>query len=298
MTKEKVKFFLGLGLLIFLLYVSVLRQQQVSSYEYVILLSLTIAALIFDFRKVSQFLALTEEHGQAKCSHELATQKALETTLKSPLLVKLLRTELLTLYYAFFASFERSGVIAKQTQFGYAKSSNAHDVFLFVAISQLPFLPFIHVILEYKKGPAAAWVITLLTLWSVVWFLAQVEAVKFRPIELSNDHLKYRFGLSWAADIPLGKIKLARSVAVGEPLRGNDLFLSPMGSTKNVIVEFEAPIRFSGPYFMKRCERKAAISLDNPSVFLRELAQRGVATDSMQSAIGPPSIDARIPRIK
>lgn len=278
MTKGKVKFFLGLALLLLLLYVSVLRQQQIMSYEVVILWSLTIAALVFDYRKVSQFLALTNEHEQAQCSHELATQRALETTLKSPLLVKLLKTELLTLYYAFFANFERSGGVAKQTQFGYAKSSNAHDVFMFVAFSQLPFLPFIHAVLEYKKGPGPAWVITLVTLWSVVWFLAQVEAVKFRPIELSSDYLKYRFGLSWTADIPISNIKAARTVGVGESLSGNDLFLSPMGSAKNIILEFDAPIRFSGPYLMKRREKKAAISLDNPSAFLDELALRGVAT--------------------
>ena len=278
MTKEKLKFFLGLGLLISLFCVSVLRQQQIMSYEFVILLSLTTAALTFDYRKVSQFLTLTEEYEQARYSHELATQMALATTVKSRLLARLLKTELLTLYYAFFANYERSGVLSKKSQFQYAKSSNAHDVFLFVAISQLPFLPFIHIVLEYKKGPGPAWVITLLTLWSVVWFLAQVEAVKFRPIELSNGQLQYRFGLSWTADIPLRKIKMARRVGVGEALSGNDLFLSPLGSTRNVILEFEAPIRFSGPYLMKRNEIKAAITLDNPSDFLSELARRGVAT--------------------
>ena len=278
MTRAKMKFFLGLGLMISLFYYSVLRQQQIMGYEYAILLSLTLATLVFDYLKVSQFLAVAKEHEEAQGSHDFAIQTALAATLKSPLLLKLVGTELLTLYYAFFAKFDRSGVVCKNTPFSYAKSSNAHDVFLFVALSQLPFLPFIHVFLEYKKGPGPAWVITLLTLWSVIWFLAQVEAVKFRPIELSNDQLKYRFGLFWRADIPLSKIKMARSINVSETLDGDDLFLSPLGSTKNVILEFEAPIRFSGPYMLKRCEGKAAISLDNPSNFLSQLALRGVAT--------------------
>ena len=203
---------------------------------------------------------------------------ALIVTLKSPLLLKLLETVLLTFYYAFFAKFERSGVISKNTLFSYDKSSNAHDVFLFVALSQLPFLPFIHVFLEFEKEPGLAWVITLLTLSSTIWYLAQVEAVKFRPIELSNEHLKYRFGLFWMADIPLSKIKMARSVDVAETLDGDSLFLSPLGSAKNVILEFGAPIRFSGPYMLKRCTRKAAISLDNPSHFLSQLALRGIVT--------------------
>lgn len=276
-TREKIQFFLGLGLMISLFYYSVLRQQQIMGHEYAILVSLTLAALIFDYLKVSQFLTVAKEYEEAQFSHDLAIQTALTATLKSPLLLKLVGTELLTLYYAFFAKFECSGIVSKNTQFSYAKSSNAHDVFLFVALSQLPFLPFIHIFLEHKKGPGPAWAITLLTLWSVIWFLAQVEAAKFRPIELSNDHMKYRFGLFWMADIPLRKITMARSVDVGEMLDGDDLFLSPLGSTKNVILEFEAPIRFSGPYMRKRCEGKAAISLDNPSTFLRELALRGVA---------------------
>lgn len=278
MTREKTKFFLGLGLMISLFYYSLLRQQQIPGYGYTILLSMTLAALVFDYLKVSQFLTVAKEYEETQCSHDFAIQTALTDTLKSPLLLKLLATELITLYYAFFAKFERTDVVGKNTQFSYAKSSNAHDIFLFVALSQLPFLPFIHVFLEYKKGPGPAWVVTLLTLWSVIWFLAQVEAIKFRPIELGDDHLKYRFGLSWMADIPLSKIKMARSIAVTEPLDGDDLFLSPLGSAKNVILEFETPIRFSGPYMRKRCEGKAAISVDSPSSFLSELARRGVAT--------------------
>ena len=276
MTKEKMKFFLGLSLMIFLVYFSALRQQQVMGYELTILLSLTLAILVFDYMKVSQFLVSVKEYENAKCSHDFAIQTALTATLKSPLLLKLLKSELLTLYYAFFAKFERNGVTTRHTQFSYAKSSNAHDVFLFVALSQLPFLPFIHIILEYKKGPGAAWAITLLTLWSVVWFLAQVEAVKFRPIELSADNLRYRFGLSWSANIPLSKIKSARIVDVSETLSGDDLFLSPLGSKKNVVLEFDTSVRFSGPYMQKRCEEGAAISVDNPSRFLNQLASRGV----------------------
>ena len=278
MKKEKMQFFLGLGLMICLLYHSMLQQQQVTGYEFAFLVSLTIAALVFEYVKVGQFLAAANEYQDAQGSHELAIQTALADILKSPLLVKLVETELLTLYYAFFARYERSGIVYKNTQFSYAKSSNAHDVFLFVALSQLPFLPFIHAFLEHEKGPGPAWLITLLTLWSVIWFFAQVEAVKFKPVELSHGHLKYRFGLIWTADIPLSEIKVARSIGVAEVLEGDDFFMSPLGSTKNVILEFDGPIRFSGPYMLKRSERKAAISLDNPSAFLAELALRGVTT--------------------
>ncbi|MDJ0916340.1 MAG: hypothetical protein QNJ05_01165 [Woeseiaceae bacterium] len=276
MTREKTRFFLGLFLMICLVYFSVLREQQLLGHEIAILLSLTLVVLLLDYLKVTQFLALVREHGNARRSHDFAIQTALTATLRSQLLVKLLRSELLVLYYAFFTNFERDGVNTRHTAFSYAKSSNAHDVFLFVAFSQLPFLPFIHMLLEIKKGPGAAWAVTLLTIWSVVWFLAQSEAVKFRPIELSNDHLRYRFGISWSANIPLDQIKSGRVVAVSEELSGDDQFMSPLGSKRNVVLEFHTPIRFTGPYRQKRYETKAAMSLDHPLRFLKALESRGV----------------------
>ncbi len=275
-TGEKAKFFLGLGLLVSLTYVSVLRQQQPTGLECAALLSLTLALFAFDYLKVSQFLSIVEGREGHRRSHEQAIQSALEAVLRFPLLLEFLRTEVLVLYYAFFANYERNGVITEHKRFGYAGSSNAHDVFLFVALSQLPFLPFIHVIIEAIKGPGPAWAVSLLTLWSVIWFLAQVEAVKFRPIELSEHQLRYRFGLVCSADIPLSTIKLARHVDVSETFAGEDLFLSPIGSKKNLFLEFDAPIQFRGPYRLKRREIRAAISVDDPAGLLRELALRGV----------------------
>ncbi len=278
MTRDKFWFFLGLGLMISLVFYSVLKQHQPSFYELSGLVSIAIAALVFDYLKVSRFLVVLKEQEATQCPHDSAIQASLISTVRSPLILKAFKTELLSLHYAFFAKFETSGVATKHTSFSYARSSNARDVFLFVALSQLPFLPFIHAILEHHKGPGVAWVVTLLTLWSVIWYLAQVEAVKFRPIELSDKYLRYRFGLFWESDISLSNIKRARRIDVAETLDEDDLFQSPLGSAKNVMLEFEAPVRFRGPYRISKRNSKAAISMDNPERFLGQLALRGVAT--------------------
>ncbi|MDJ0939900.1 MAG: hypothetical protein QNJ00_09050 [Woeseiaceae bacterium] len=272
-----------MGLAILLLYYSALRQQQLTGYEVAALALVTLAALGFDYLKLGQFLTAYRARKAAGCAHDPALQAALLATVRSPRLAKLLETELLTLYYAFFAKFEPGGDVNNDTRFSYTRSSNAHDVFLFVALSQLPFLPFIHVFLEYAKGPGPAWAVSFLTLWSVVWYLAQVEAARLRPIELTDAHLKYRFGLIWTAEIPLGEIRRARSIDASEVLVGDGLFLSPLGSTRNVLLEFEAPVRFSGPWLLERRAKKAAISLDNPSHFLEQLTLRGILATGRQN---------------
>jgi hypothetical protein len=279
MTGARIKFSLGLGVLISLVYFSVLRQQQIAGYAFALLLALTLAALLFDYLQLGQFLTALKKQEEAGSAHDKALQAALANTLGSSHLLKLTGTELRTLYYAFFARFEDHGRTRSDTLFGYTRSSNAYDVFLVVALSQLPFLPFVHLLLEHHKGPGPAWLVTLLTLWSVVWYLAQVEAVKFRPIEVGSTQLGYRFGLIWTTDIPLQNIRMARGIDVTEVLDGNDGFMSPLGSTRNVMLEFEVPVEFTGPYWFRKREQRAAISVDNPAQFLRELSRRGVVTD-------------------
>ena len=277
-NRAKATFFLGLAVLLSLVYYSALSRQQIAWPELAALLAVTLAALIYDYVKVGQFLTTLGRQEAVQASHELAIQRALTATLKWPLLKKLFETELLTLYYAFFAKHREPHVRPNDNVFDYSAASNAHDVFLFVALSQLPFLPFVHIVIEQHKGPGPAWIITALTLWSVIWYLAQVEAARHRPIELGRTEVKYRFGLMWAADIPLTTIRSARRIEVDEELDGAGMFLSPLGSKKNVMLEFGSPIQFKGPYGLHKRRQRAAISVDDPAYFLRQLALNGVAT--------------------
>lgn len=274
-ARSKLKFFLGLGLLVALILLSSLKQNpDIAVHQFAMVLALVTGMMVLDFFKVSQFVRIANSR---RATHRDAIRDALAATLKSPLLVRIFGSQVLVLYYAFFAKSAANCPRPKDNRFDYAKSSNARDVYLFFALSQLPFLPLIHILVEHRIGPGAAWLISLLTLWSVVWFLAQVEAVRYRPVELTADHLRYCFGLAWTAVIPLDRIRSARSVDVTETLHANDMFLSPFGSARNVIIEFDGPVEFSGPFLQKRSERRAAICLDHPARFLRQLGERGVS---------------------
>jgi len=276
LTGAKVKFLLGLAVMISLVYFSMLKKHQVSNYEYTLLIALTTTSLLFDYLLLSRLFSLFEQ-AKLKCKRvDNSIRFALRKTLKWPLLFESLKVELLTLYYAFFAKYEAQETTDEISSFSYHKTSNAKDLFLIVAISQLPYLPFIHVLIEIRKGPALAWVITVLTLWSVIWFLAQVQAIRFRPIELDDGLLKYRFGLFWKADIPLNKIVKARKRNHYDEVDAFEYFLSPLGSTKNIIIEFDSPMQFIGPYFLRKCKKKAAISLDRPDQFLNQLSNSGI----------------------
>ena len=272
----KIKFIFGLAIVVSLFNISILKEHQVLNYQIALVILATTAAFRFDYLVLNKLFKLFEQEKMQSNSVDSSINSALKNILKWPLLFKALNTELLTLYYAFFAKYERQETTNEVTSFSYSKLSNAKDVFWIVAIAQLPTLPLIHVVIENKNMPLLAWGVTLLTLWSVICYLAHVQATRFRPIELDNRLLKYRSGLSWSSDIPLMKIARARKINYRDKLDGFAYFLSPLGSEKNIIIEFETSIRFKGSFFLSKNRKKAAISLDKPEQFLNQLALRGV----------------------
>lgn len=274
-AEAKIKFVFGLATVAFILNLSMLKSQQILSYPLALIIFATTTGVIFDYLVLNKLFRLFEREKEKYGSIDRSIKSALRSILKWPLLFKVLSTELLTLYYAFFAKFEKQEITNEINSFSYSKLSNAKDIFWIVAIAQLPTLPLLHIVIG-ERSLALAWGLTFLTLWSVICYLAHGQAIRFRPIELDNKYLKYRSGLSWKSDIPLNKITKARKINYKDKVDGFAYFLSPLGSEKNIILEFETSIKFIGPFLFSQRRKKAAISLDRPELFLNQLSLKGV----------------------
>ncbi|MBO9492366.1 hypothetical protein J7384_18535 [Endozoicomonas sp. G2_1] len=245
--------------------------------ELAIALGLAAIALLFDTVRLNKAL----NHFLSNKHHFTTIHSALESTLKDALknrqLYQLIKNELFVIFYAFFAKNFPEEHTDNVNSFSYAKSSNARDIFWVVAVAQIPTLPFIHFIVEKEVNFLAAWFVSTLTIWSVIYYLAQVHAVRLRSIQLTETNLSYKFGLAWDAEISFADITLARKLNYTDTPNPFDFFISPLGTSKNIVIEFNQPIKFKGRYFITKKRSKAVISLDNPEAFLSQLADRGVS---------------------
>ena len=186
----------------------------------------------------------------------------------------LFKTFFATIFYAFLVRHRGADHTDHAASFSYEKSSNTKDMFWVIAIAQIPTLPLIHLFIEKEANAAVAWAVTLLTGFSVIHYLAQIYAARFNPIFLAGSELKYRFGLSWSADIPIKLIKDARSLTFKDHVDPTKHFVSPLGSNKNVVLEFEEPIIFHGQFGIFKRKYSAVISVDNPCKFLEALNEQ------------------------
>jgi hypothetical protein len=167
-------------------------------------------------------------------------------------------------FYGFFAKYFASFCTQPVNTVSYTKGANAKDVFWLVFIAQIPTLPFIHFILDKEGNAFAAWVVTALTLWSVVYYVAQIQAVQWRPIEVSSTHLHFKFGLACSADIPLANLKSINRLNSNERYDYFSHFVSPMGSNKNTLLEFDSKVTFYSAYGLPKRRKKAVICVDDP----------------------------------
>jgi len=97
-----------------------------------------------------------------------------------------------------------------QRHFNYHKKDGAQSNslgFVFIMLFELPIL---HMLLHYLWSPMAANIVTMLTLMSIVFFIAEYRAMIRRPISLDNEFLIVRYGLWNVKKIPLENIEYVK----------------------------------------------------------------------------------------
>lgn len=257
-SRTKYRLASGFALCLFSFYITSLNSAQLSW-----ALSVAMLVLVADLLVINRVLnAFCKQYQRISLDAELASY--LQCKLKFPLLYRLLKNEVLVVFYGFFARHFFPPLKQPTNTISYDKAANAKDVFWLVFIAQIPTLPFIHFILDKEGTAFAAWVVSALTLWSVVYYWAQVQAIKWRPIEVSDSHLLFKFGLASSADIPLGNIKSVSRLSPNERYDSFSHYVSPMGSNKNILLEFDSKVTFYRAYALPKRRKKAVISVDDP----------------------------------
>jgi hypothetical protein len=112
-------------------------------------------------------------------------------------------TEISVFYYGFFQWRKRK---LRSNEFSYHKSSGA--VTLLIAVIGMVSVEMItvHVLLS-KWSVIAAWVLTILSVYSGIQIFGFAKAMLQRPIQITEDNLVLRFGILKETSIPLHEIK-------------------------------------------------------------------------------------------
>lgn len=158
-------------------------------------------------------------------------------------------------------------------RFGYGRGAGGIHAALLVG-SAVEIVALHLLVSRWSHG--SAWVLTGLALYGTLWVLADLRAMRLRPVTLDQDTLIIRTGLRWTMEIPRDRI-------IGAGRRDwrhrfgtdeGDLNLAVVGEP-DVVLYLDRPIEAIGPFGITRAGRRIGFSADNPDALIRALRPTG-----------------------
>jgi len=193
-------------------------------------------------------------------------------------------TELATFYYAVGGNGDRAPDDA--TAFP-LETSNARTMLLGVGLALAIETPIAHLLVA-RWSVVAATVLTLLSVYSLIWLIGDYRATLRRPVLLFPTRLAIRVGLRYRVDVPLEDVAGVAVASWRDAGQGNPEFLNTAGpATPNVVIEFSALTRVTGIFGITRVARRIGLRLRDPAGFQRAVAARREAYLSAASGADP-----------
>ncbi|WP_100642771.1 PH domain-containing protein [Alteromonas facilis] len=185
-----------------------------------------------------------------KCEDpDVSIERPIKKHLGESLVATLLSFETRMWTFAFFATRIKAENFSGEQHFTYHHKDGAKSNLLGFILLIVFELPIMHLVLHFIWSPLGANVVTVLTVFSLVFFIAEYRAVSIRPISIVGNTLVIRYGLFQPLVIPIEKIAsiqksnefIARSKSVkrynyaGYP-NVNIALTEPMGSVTHIFI--------------------------------------------------------------
>ncbi|HEX8358657.1 MAG TPA: hypothetical protein VF613_00960 [Longimicrobium sp.] len=182
----------------------------------------------------------------------------------------------ITLFYLALLSWRaRPHVPAGATAFNTHRRSGYAGLVVAVAMMSVVEGAVVH-LLAARWSVAAAWTLTALSVYGVVWMVGDLQAIRLRPTLVDDEALHVRVGLRWDVRIPWSQIEAVEPRgAASFPRRApGHLRATPMGEPA-IVLTLRRPMRVRGPYGISRTVTRLGIAVDDPRAFLSHMRHRG-----------------------
>jgi hypothetical protein len=177
-------------------------------------------------------------------------------------------SEMAVFYYAFFAWRRRTPSPPASRVFTYHRTGGyGAIVFALMMVTAGESIP-VHLLVA-RWSPQAAWTLTILAAYTMLWLLADYRATRRRPILLDAETLSIRTGLRWTVSIPRAHIVAIHKKA---PQKSEPRVRTALPMTTPLWIELAEPVTAHGPYGITRRARWISVSVDEAKAFQEALA--------------------------
>lgn len=198
----------------------------------------------------------------------LNLREALAGIIGVPAVLGIVVNEISTVRYGLLFWLGGKEVLPEQQSFTTHRDSGyvaVWVVLLFVLVLETAGLHF----LLLKWSPVAAYVSTGLSIYSVVFFVADLASMAKRPIVFHDDALLFRIGIRWNAAIARENIKRLTPIRDFDKAKEKDTLLCAPANVPNLLLELRDPVTVTGFFGIRRQTQRIAFHADDPAGLIR-----------------------------
>jgi hypothetical protein len=174
-------------------------------------------------------------------------------------IARAIAAEIMLFRYAFVGPFVRRPL--RDNELGYTEKSSIGGVVFGLGFVAVVEGLVVHLAL-HAWSARAAWIVTALNVYAIVWLAAAFQAARLRPVAITPERLLVRASFLWTIDIPRAAIVEAKRV--DETPRDKDIVRAAFGVAPNVLVTTRDPVTACGPMGMKKQTTRVALYVDDP----------------------------------
>lgn len=176
-------------------------------------------------------------------------------------------TEISVFHYALLGWDNRTES-SESESFTYHKESGYYAFFGVILFALVVETAIFHLLL-IQWSAVAAWILTGLSIYSLFFVLGDFNAIKKRPMYLTENGLMVRVGLRWRVFIPFEEIA---SVELRIPDKEQEEFANfIVAGEANTVIELKSEVTAKGLYGMKKTFTTLALNMDNRHEFQQKL---------------------------
>jgi hypothetical protein len=113
----------------------------------------------------------------------------------------------------------------------------------------------------------AAWILTTLDLYGILWFLGDYQALRLRPIQIERDALMVNYGLRWRMTIPFSSIEAIEPARAERDWKRKGVLKVAMLDEPRLLVRLRVPQTAFGLAGLTRTIDTLAILADDDTAF-------------------------------
>ncbi|HEX8245624.1 MAG TPA: hypothetical protein VF541_19080 [Longimicrobium sp.] len=204
-----------------------------------------------------------------------ALRAALVEIVRHPRVADIVAAEVALVWYALFSWRARPEAGPVDVVFTQHRRSGIMGLFGAVAFACVVEAAGVHLLVA-TRSPAAAWVLTALSLYTVIWLVGLGRSILLRPTVVSPDGLRVRLGMLWEALVPFERIASVAEVRSGPANRRAPGYLhAAIFAAPRLMIELKEPVEARGLYGnRKRGIIRIGLLVDEPRQLAAALEKR------------------------